>query len=178
MVSIKSFQEDYKWHLPCQAWDGHVHVFQPAEYPYAPSHAYSPMPAPYSALLNFERSLAANLEPQNIVLVQPSPYGTDNSLIMDILAKHSPEKTKREMRAIVVINPEKISDDELDKMQQLGVRGIRLNAEATGEQVDFAKISAMILVSAKRVSKYKNWNCQLFLSGSNWKCMSYSAVPQ
>jgi predicted TIM-barrel fold metal-dependent hydrolase len=153
-----------------------VHVFQPAEYPYTSSHAYSPVPASYSTLLDFERSLTANAKSQNIVLVQPSPYGTDNSLIMDLLAKHSPGKEKQEMRAIAVIDPEMVSDEELDKMQKLGVRGIRLNAEATGQQVDFAKISAQILASAKRVSKYKHWKCQLFISGNNWKCMCFLAA--
>jgi predicted TIM-barrel fold metal-dependent hydrolase len=148
-----------------------VHVFQPAEYPYASNHAYSPMPASYSTLLDFEKSLAANAKAQNVVLVQPSPYGTDNSLIMDLLAKHFSGKEKRQMRAIAVIDPGTVSDEELDKMQQLGVRGIRLNAEATSQQVDFAKISAQVLASAKRVSKYKHWKCQLFVSGNNWKCM-------
>jgi predicted TIM-barrel fold metal-dependent hydrolase len=144
-----------------------VHVFDPANYPYAPSHAYSPGVASYCSLLAFEGNLSADGNAQNIVLVQPSPYGTDNSLILHLLAKHT--KENREMRAIAVIDPERVTDVELKMMQQLGVRGIRVNAETTAKQVDFMKLKLQILASANRVSRYRHWKCQLFLSGDNWK---------
>ena len=157
------------WHLPRHAWDCHVHVFDPTNYPYAPSHAYSPVPAPYSTLLAFEGNLSVNAQPQNIVLVQPSPYGTDNSLILDLLEQHSSSNEKqRLMRGISVIDPKNITDAQLERQQQLGIRGIRVNAEATGNVTDYAAVGRQIAASADRVAKYKQWKCQLFIAGDVW----------
>jgi predicted TIM-barrel fold metal-dependent hydrolase len=175
-LRVRRVQEHNDWHLPRHAWDSHVHVFNPTQYPYALSHAYSPVPALASVLLAFETSLSANAEPQNVVLVQPSPYGTDNSLIMDMLNDRIMSKKNSQMRGIAVIDPDKLTDEELDNMQYLGIRGIRVNTEATGEQADFATTNMQIMASAKRVSKYKHWKCQLFISGKNWQRESFLVV--
>jgi predicted TIM-barrel fold metal-dependent hydrolase len=55
------------------------------------------------------------------VLVQPSAYMTDNSAMLDALAE-----TQFPLRGIAVVEPS-ISDDELEHMNKLGVRGLRLN---------------------------------------------------
>lgn len=162
--------DSVQWKLPSGSWDTHVHLFDPANYPYAPSHAYSPVPALYSQLLAFEGSLAGSGQAENIILVQPSPYGTDNSLILDKLAELQSAKAQREVRAIAVIDPDNITDSELDHMQELGVRGIRVNTEATGENVDYGKVRTQIEKAATRVSRLYNWRCQLFVSGDNWPC--------
>lgn len=156
------------WQLPAGSWDTHVHVFDPANYPYSPSHAYSPVPALYSQLLDFESSLSRSGEPENIVIVQPSPYGTDNSLILDKLVEVQAKRTQRNLRAIAVIDPDNITDSELDRMNQLGVRGIRVNTEATGEEVDYGKVQTQIERAAMKISSLENWLCQLYVSGDNW----------
>lgn len=156
------------WQLPGGGWDTHVHVFDPASYPYCPSRAYSPAPALHSQVLDFERSLSRSGKPENIVIVQPSPYGTDNSLILDKLVEHQAEKSRRKVRAIAVIDPDNISDIELDRMHQLGVRGIRVNTEATAERVDYGKVRAQIETAAIRISRLEHWRCQLYVSGDNW----------
>lgn len=114
--------------------------------------------------------MARSGEAENIILVQPSPYGTDNSLILDKLAELQTEKARREVRAIAVIDPDKITDSELDHMQDLGVRGIRVNTEATGENVDYGKVRAQIEKAAMKIARLENWQCQLFVSGDNWSC--------
>ncbi|PVH72087.1 hypothetical protein DL98DRAFT_660250 [Cadophora sp. DSE1049] len=153
---------------PRNAWDSHVHVFDPANFPLSPTHTYTPFPAPLTELLEFEGNLSANSLPQNVVLVQPSPYGNDNSLLLNLLANRS-TSSKSQVRAISVINPETVTDKELSEMQHLGVRGIRVNTEASGEQANYEKVAAQIMSAANRVSKYKSWNCQLFVSGDNWE---------
>jgi predicted TIM-barrel fold metal-dependent hydrolase len=55
------------------------------------------------------------------VLVQPSVYMTDNTVILDALAEN-----KFAFRAVAVVNDE-VSDAELARMHKLGVRGLRLN---------------------------------------------------
>ncbi|KAL1864992.1 hypothetical protein Daus18300_007339, partial [Diaporthe australafricana] len=107
-------------------------------------------------------------EAENIVIVQPSPYGTDNSLILDGLAELQAERTPRKIRAIAVINPDNITERELDRMQQLGVRGIRVNTEATGQEVDYGTVRAQIEKVAMKISTLENWRCQLYVSGDNW----------
>lgn len=160
--------DNVTWQLPEGSWDTHVHVFDPVNYPYAPSHAYSPVPALYSQLLDFESSLSRSDEPENIVIVQPSPYGYDNSLILDKLVELQTEKPPRMVRAIAVIDPKNITDSELDRMNQLGVRGIRVNTEATGEEVDYGQVRAQIERAAIKISSLENWRCQLYVSGDNW----------
>lgn len=112
--------------------------------------------------------MAQSGEAENIVIVQPSPYGTDNSLILDKLVELQAEKTRREVRAIAVINPDNITDSELDHMQALGVRGIRVNTEATGEEVGYDKLRSQIENAVMKIRRFENWRCQLFVSGDNW----------
>jgi hypothetical protein len=126
----------------------------------------------HSQLLDFENSLSRSGEAENIVIVQPSPYGTDNSLILDKLVEYQAEKTPRKVRAIAVIDPDNITDIELDRMHQLGVRGIRVNTEATGEKVDYGKVQAQIQRVVVKISTLENWRCQLYVSDNNWPCES------
>lgn len=114
--------------------------------------------------------MARSGEAENIVLVQPSPYGTNNSLVLDKLVDLQDEKSRREVRAIAVIDPDNITDSELNHMQELGVRGVRVNTEATGENVDYGKVRIQIEKAAAKVSRLDNWRCQLFVSGDNWLC--------
>jgi predicted TIM-barrel fold metal-dependent hydrolase len=158
------------WHLPRHSWDTHVHVFEPAQYPYASTRAYTPETATYNQLLAFNSNLTITHTPQNLVLVQPSPYGTDNSLVIDLLKNHSTcsSKPQRELRAITVFNETQVTDEQLEEWNKLGVRGFRINTEASGSGVDYEHLKAKITGTAKRVKSYKNWKCQLFISGEDW----------
>jgi len=69
-------------------------------------------------------SYLQNLQANDIshgVLVQPSFLGTDNSYLVASLLRH-PDR----FRGIAVVDPE-ISGEQLDKLQEAGVVGIRLN---------------------------------------------------
>lgn len=57
----------------------------------------------------------------HLVLVQPSVYGTDNTLLMRALA-HEPGRH----RGVAVVADD-VADAELDAMHNRGVRGVRLN---------------------------------------------------
>src|SRR5690348_4403780 len=65
--------------IPAGACDCHVHVFDPARFPYAPERVYTPPPA----LLDNLHDLQAALHFDRVVIVQPSVYGTDNSCTLD-----------------------------------------------------------------------------------------------
>ena len=66
--------------LPPGACDCHTHVFGPhARFPLDADRRYTPGEASVAALL----ALQAALGMDRVVIVQPSPYGTDNSCTLD-----------------------------------------------------------------------------------------------
>jgi predicted TIM-barrel fold metal-dependent hydrolase len=100
------------------ACDAHFHVFGPAErYPARdPKLRYKPPLAPLEDYLAHARALGF----ERFVFVQPSAYLRDNSCMLDAM---------REMpgaRGIVDMD-EDAPDAELEKMNALGVRGVRVN---------------------------------------------------
>lgn len=159
--------------LPRHSWDSHVHIFDPTNYPYAETRSYSPEAASYSALNAFNANLTSTHTPQHIVFVQPSPYGTDNSLIIDLLKNYTTEKCvgndDRLLRAIAVFDPDQVSDEQLEKWNSLGVRGFRINTEASGNHngTDYEFLASRIIKASERVKKW-DWKCQLFISGEDW----------
>ncbi|KAF2119608.1 hypothetical protein BDV96DRAFT_642625 [Lophiotrema nucula] len=119
--------------LPSAAWDSHVHVFDPANYPYSPSRAYTPEPATFASRLGFNRNLTAHNTSTNIVLVQPSPYGTDNSAIEDLPRKHIAygDNHKQDLRGTVVFTTDNVSEQQVSTWNAL-----RVNTESGGNATD------------------------------------------
>lgn len=104
--------------LPPGTIDTHFHLFGPTStYPYAPGRSYTPADASMADYL----VMAQRLGIANAVIVQPSPYGTDNRRLLDGLAQ-SPIP----MRGVVAVDAD-ISDTELASMHAVGVRAIRIN---------------------------------------------------
>jgi 2-pyrone-4,6-dicarboxylate lactonase len=109
--------------LPARSCDTHAHVFGPASrYPYHPQRNYTPPDATREAYIHLLRILGF----ERAVLVQPSPYGTDNRRMLDALAlaQESPEGI--EWRGVAVLD-DQVSDQELERLHALGVRGVRMN---------------------------------------------------
>ncbi len=100
---------------PAAGWDCHVHVFDSGE-PVRPGH-YRPVDRPIG---DIERLSGAH-GIGRLVLVQPSVYGTDNAVMLKAL-----QASAGRHRGIVVVDPS-VSDAELDRMHEAGVRGVRFN---------------------------------------------------
>ena len=96
-------------------WDCHVHVFDAAA-PVAAGH-YRPAHRPLGAI----EATAAAHGVHHLVLVQPSVYGSDNSLLLQAL-----QQQPGRHRGVVVL-PDAVDDATLDAMHAAGVRGARLN---------------------------------------------------
>lgn len=104
--------------LPAGATDTHFHIFGPmAQYGFSKQRIYTP---PDALLADWQR-LATTLGVERGVIVQPSVYGTDNSVTLANL-----KAMQNKWRAVVVVE-HSISDKELEAMHALGVRGIRFN---------------------------------------------------
>jgi predicted TIM-barrel fold metal-dependent hydrolase len=93
------------------AWDCHAHVFGPyTGYPLAAERSYTPPEAPAEAYAALLRQLAL----AHGVVVHPSAYGTDLSLLFDVLSAHP------DWRGVIVTRP-----GQLRTLQDLRERGIR-----------------------------------------------------
>lgn len=92
-----------------------MHVFDAAA-PVAAGH-YRPAHRPLALV----EAAAAAAGVQHLVLVQPSVYGSDNTLLLQALAARPGRH-----RGVVVLGDD-VDDRELDTMHALGVRGTRLN---------------------------------------------------
>ena len=103
---------------PPGACDTHCHVYGPrAAYPLAATRRYDPPLCP----VEDHRRMLATLGVERAVLVQASPYGTDNSALLDAVAAMAGR-----YRGIAVVAPD-VAEDELARLHAGGVRGVRMS---------------------------------------------------
>jgi len=101
---------------PLAGWDCHAHVFGPyARYPLAAERSYTPPEAPLEAY----DALLARLGLAHGVLVHPSAYGEDFSLLLDALA------ARPGLRGVVVAQAHAAS--RLAGLRERGVRALRFS---------------------------------------------------
>ncbi|HVH30152.1 MAG TPA: amidohydrolase family protein, partial [bacterium] len=111
--------------VPAGSCDCHTHIYgDPLQFPMIPGRVYTPQTASPDEMAELHRALGI----QRVVIVTPSVYGTDNSATL-----HGMKARGAGARGIAVID-EKTSEDDLDHMNQAGVRGIRLNLATGGAQ--------------------------------------------
>lgn len=104
--------------LPAGACDVHAHVCGPRDrFPLVSNRLYNPPEAP----LTEYRHMLDTLGIERGVLVQPSVYGTDNRAMLEALAQDP-----KRLRGVAVL-PFDISTEEVGRLHQLGVRGVRCN---------------------------------------------------
>lgn len=139
--------------VPAGATDCHAHIFGPAtKYRYFRQRVYTPP----DALLPAYWRMLDTLGVQRAVLVQPSVYEFDNSAMLDAIAA-----SDRPMRGVAVV-PESISDAELERMHQSGVRGVRFNiCDVKPEQR--GKISMEVVRRIARRIKRLGWHVQFLM---------------
>jgi 2-pyrone-4,6-dicarboxylate lactonase len=139
--------------LPTGAIDCHAHVFGPiSRYQYSPKRIYTPPDAPPSA---YWRMLGV-LGVQRAVLVQPSVYGTDNRAMLDAMAGD-----KNRLRGVAVVE-ESVSDAELERMHEAGVRGIRFNIVDVKPEEKGRLPIAVVRSMAERI-KSLGWHIQFLM---------------
>ena len=107
--------------LPKNACDTHLHVFGDAKaYPAGnPNALYRP---PQDCDFAAMKALHDAMGIDRAVLVQPTIYGTDHSLLHDVL-KSAP---KGKYRGVAIVD-DSVSDAELARLHGVGVRGARFN---------------------------------------------------
>lgn len=137
---------------PVQSCDCHVHVFGPYDrFPLSAFRSYTPPPATVDDLAGLHRSLGID----RVVVVQPSVYGTDNTCTLDALSRLG-----RNARGVAVVSPG-AAERELRAMDEAGVRAIRLNFGAVGQQ-DPSAIGDELRRAAGQVAGQR-WHVQAFM---------------
>ncbi|GAA3713899.1 amidohydrolase family protein [Nonomuraea antimicrobica] len=139
--------------MPPLSCDSHFHVFEPG-YPHVPDPLYT---FPDGTLEQYLR-LADWLGIERMVLVQPTFYGTDNSLLLDVLRKAGPR-----CRGVARID-DSASEAELDRLHDAGVRAIRLDLFARARW-PMAELVAYIRAMAGR-ARPRGWHLQFYTPGA------------
>jgi predicted TIM-barrel fold metal-dependent hydrolase len=139
--------------VPAGACDAHFHVFEPG-YPNVPDPLYTFPDGTVGQYLAMSEALGI----ERMVLVQPTFYGTDNSLLSDVLKRLGPR-----CGGVVRID-EDTADAELDAFGKIGVRAIRLDLFAragwpTGDLIGY--IRAMAARATPR-----GWHLQFYAPGT------------
>ena len=99
--------------------DTHIHVVgDPARYPMIPDRNYTPPPATIAHLDAIARPAGVS----RFVVVQPSFYGTDNTLLLDALAALGPRGA-----GVAVLDPASIGENDALRLAASGIRGLRIN---------------------------------------------------
>jgi predicted TIM-barrel fold metal-dependent hydrolase len=137
--------------VPAGACDCHVHVFGPAErFPFSPDRLYTPGDAPVADLMALQRTLHLD----RVVIVHPSPYGSDNICTLDAL-----RLIGARARGVAVIDA-KTSDAALRDMHAVGVRGVRVNIESRGEHS--SEVAGRLLREAAARVAPLGWHVQVY----------------
>lgn len=137
--------------VPPGSCDCAVHVFgDPKRYPFWEGRTYTPEPATVAEL----RRMMQALRLDRVVIVQASPYGTDNACVID-----SVRELGQRARGVAVID-EHTPEASLDDMHRAGVRGIRLllNNQAV---TDPAAARQRLKVGVERLENRKDWSLQI-----------------
>ena len=136
--------EPSKLRPPANAVDCHHHIYD-SKYPVDPKATLRP---PDASVEDY-RALQRRIGTTRNVIVQPSTYGTDNRCTLDALAAFGPTA-----RAVAVVDTT-VSEAELKRMNDLGVRGIRFNLAQPG-----ATTPEMLEPLSKRVNDL-GWHIQI-----------------
>jgi len=107
-----------RFKLPAGSVDAHCHVFGPGDtFPFAPERKYTPCDASRQELF----ALRDHLGFARNVIVQATCHGADNSAMMDAC-----QSSAGRARGVATVRRD-VSDDQLRRMHDSGVRGVRFN---------------------------------------------------
>ena len=131
--------------VPANTIDCHHHIYD-SRFPVDASTALRPG----DALISDYRMLQKRIGTTRNVVVQPSTYGMDNRLLVESLKTFGLQTT----RGIAVVN-DSVTDEELNRLHAVGVRGIRFNLAQGG-----GTTWAMVTPLGKRFADM-GWHAQI-----------------
>lgn len=154
--------------VPSDAWDTHIHVFDPDRFPFPATRGYTPAAA---SLEQYPRDQTGC---KNIVIVQGTVQGTDTAPLLDTLSREASESAAHGLlRGLAVLNLDETSDQELDRLHAAGVRGIRLHEVSwgVGAQISDAAVAEKLRNAAKRLLRL-NWVIDIYVHPKTWVALA------
>jgi predicted TIM-barrel fold metal-dependent hydrolase len=148
-----SFQPSPRITLPAESWDSHMHVIEPAKYPLPKG-----VKVPAEATMEQALSNARRLGLPNMVFVQVSSYGYDNTWVLNALKKVGPMRG----RGVVAFDPDNIDFSTLQQWHDLGVRGVRLNLRSSKTVLSRSETQNILRKCAKKLRPMKTWSIGLY----------------
>lgn len=141
---------------PPKSCDCQVHVFgDPEKYPLRRGGAYPP---PSDATMTEALRMHRTLGLERGVVVQATVHGTNHGILYDALAEGG-----QNYRGIAIVD-DSVSDQELRRMQEAGVRGARFNF---WKQLNIAPTPEGFLRSLDRI-KEVGWHAKVHSAGDEW----------
>jgi predicted TIM-barrel fold metal-dependent hydrolase len=133
--------------VPEGAWDTHIHVFDPVNFPFPSPRSYTPKPAQISEYPSGYTGCAG------VVIVHASVQGSSPAALVDTLKKQ--KATGLILRGLATIDVNTITDAELDDLHAAGVRGARLHEMSWGhgQQAGGSHIGKKVQVLADRLAR-------------------------
>ncbi len=136
---------------PPLSCDCHFHIFGPYDkFPLDAGRRYTPA----EALVDDYLAMADVVGLQRMVIVQPSPYGTDNRATLDAV-----EQFGRDRAVAVVVIDDRVDAARLRGMSDAGVRGVRFNL-VSGNSTPVEQLQTM----ARRLARIR-WHIQVYADG-------------
>src|SRR5215213_1948966 len=132
--------------------DSHVHIVGPPErYPQLQTRTYLAGLAPLAEL----QRRAATRDISRFVVVQPSFYGTDNTLLLESL-----DALGDQGRGVAVLDPALTTAEMLVDYRRRGVRGLRLNLYSTLGGREVRKLDEAFAAMAK-LARAVEWHVEV-----------------
>ncbi len=139
--------------LPPLACDSHAHICGPqARYAYYSERIYTPA----DALLPDYQHMLTTLGVERAVLVQPSVYGSDNTVMLEAIRTAGPQ-----FRGVAVVADD-VSERELERMHAAGVRGVRVNIVDVKDRKAGTLPLAQLRQLAQRVKPF-GWHMEFLM---------------
>ncbi len=139
--------------MPKLACDTHAHILGPiAQYAYSPARVYTPP----DCLLSHYQSMLATLGVARAVLVQPSVYGSDNTVMLDAM-----KAAGSAFRGVAVVE-NNISDAQIEQLNTAGVRGVRVNIVDVKDRKPGTLPMTELTALARRVALF-NWHMEFLM---------------
>jgi predicted TIM-barrel fold metal-dependent hydrolase len=146
--------------VPPNSCDCAVHVYDPKRFAYWQGRSYTAEPATVPELRQFLKTLRL----ERVIIVQATPYGTDNACVMASVRELSPQA-----RGVAIID-EKTSEASLDAMHAAGVRGVRLNLGNVAV-TDAAAARQRLKTTVDQLKTRSGWSLQTSASTATYEIL-------
>ncbi|UPL02896.1 hypothetical protein LCI18_013830 [Fusarium solani-melongenae] len=151
--------------VPPNAWDTHIHVFEPDKHPYSPTRSYTPAPAPLGSYPHQASGCT------NILVVQATVQGKSPAPLVGLLTRigQTVPASKGLCRGLTVLDLEQTADQELDQLHASGIRGVRMHEVSWGfgHQATDDAVANKIRLTAQRLNRL-GWVIDLYLHPQAW----------